>query len=66
MREREEARNRHSTLIYDGSGMMGNRDEGMLGGGERETEVMWCLGDAGEEDSDGGRGGGIDEGIGKE
>lgn len=24
--------------------MMGNRDEGMLGGGERETEVMWCLG----------------------
>lgn len=45
--------------------MMGNRDEGMLGGGERETEVMWCLGDAGEEDSDGGRGGGMDEGIGK-
>lgn len=39
-----QAQNRHSTLIYDGSGMMGNRDEGMLGGGERETEVMWCLG----------------------
>lgn len=31
-------------LIYYGRGMKGKRDIGMLGDGERGTEVMGCLG----------------------
>lgn len=34
----------HPTLIYYGRGVMGERDRGMLGGGERGIEVMRCLG----------------------
>lgn len=42
--DKSESPRLHPTLIYYGRGVMGERDGGMLGCGERGIEVMGCFG----------------------